>query len=916
MSNPNPVHTKEGGFENPKVQAKALASRKSEKSKNKRAATQAITKSPAITQGRTKRVTPEIQEKIREKLLGTEKNGHSYITNFIDNFLKEAKEDPNSQAARMLAQSMFNSELLSSLDEQLNKQMAKDNEFLLYRIRNTLYDKQAEVFDNNVDQTIIMICTRRAGKCWAPGTKIRLFNGDVKKVEDIKVGDVLMGYDNTPRKVLSTTRGKDLMYKVHSSRDDISFVCNSAHILTVWDRNTNTLVDKPLSYFLKHPAAATGYSGHYRLLRAKIDYPEKEHKIDPYILGLWLGDGCKSDAQITIGKDEKELIEFAQNSGWNEHISKNAAPSWWVPGMKVYLRQLNLLSNKHIPQEYKIDSIENRLKLLAGLIDSDGWHESPGSINISLSDKVLFDDVLELIQSLGFHTIVRGPIPTSYKKDGARIRCKDAYSVTFKGDLDLIPNKVSRKQGIKSKQNLGYGFIIDALPEGDYYGFTVEGDGRVLLADYTINHNTELNARLLLKDCTKPNHHALYLNRSFDNAVRQLGKPLDDLLMKLDMPHTGQVSSGFVQFDNGSDITLSGYNNKGDIDRYRGGKYSLIILDEISHLRSPKVLIEEVLEPSQIDFGKEAQMIFTGTPPRNKVNYARDLWNNPKIKHYHWSFMNNPYIPDKEDVIEKICEKHGVSIDSAFIQREYFGNMDAIDEDSMIFRGYRTYNELPKNISFEKAYVGVDFGFEDAAAVISGVVYNKTLYIVDQWSEKHQPISTLCEEVKRQYDNLKKMPLKQEPWVITDTNVKEGAYELQATYKIPNVFCAYKYDKDVAIEQLAEFMRTDKILIPNNPNGILYIEAENTLWKRDDETDEITHEIDDDALHPNALMALLYVSRQFAYEVLNIIDVNKPAKEITNAQEFVHQYETFEDDRTPNGLLELGDAETARHFVR
>lgn len=591
MSNPNPVHTKEGGFENPKVQAKALASRKSEKSKNKRAATQAITKSPAITQGRTKRVTPEIQEKIREKLLGTEKNGHSYITNFIDNFLKEAKEDPNSQAARMLAQSMFNTELLSSLDEQLNKQMAKDNEFLLYRIRNTLYDKQAEVFDNNVDQTIIMICTRRAGK-------------------------------------------------------------------------------------------------------------------------------------------------------------------------------------------------------------------------------------------------------------------------------------------------------------------------------------TELNARLLLKDCTKSNHHALYLNRSFDNAIRQLGKPLDDLLMKLDMPHTGQVSSGFVQFDNGSDITLSGYNNKGDIDRYRGGKYSLIILDEISHLRSPKVLIEEVLEPSQIDFGKEAQMIFTGTPPRNKVNYARDLWNNPKIKHYHWSFMNNPYIPDKEDVIEKICEKHGVSIDSAFIQREYFGNMDAIDEDSMIFRGYRTYNELPKNISFEKAYVGVDFGFEDAAAVISGVVYNKTLYIVDQWSEKHQPISTLCEEVKRQYDNLKKMPLRQEPWVITDTNVKEGAYELQVTYKIPNVFCAYKYDKDVAIEQLAEFMRTDKILIPNNPNGILYIEAENTLWKRDDETDEITHEIDDDALHPNALMALLYVSRQFAYEVLNIVDVNKPAKEITNAQEMVQQYETFEDDRTPSGLLELGDAETARHFVR
>ena len=543
-------------FANDKALASAAGKKKNS---SKTAATQAITKNPAIVQGacahHKKRVTPEIQQEIRDKLLGVERNGHSYITNFIDNFLSMAKKDPNSQAARMLAQSMFSSELLSSLDEQLNKQMAKDNEFLIYRIRNTLYDKQQEVFDDNINQTIEMICTRRAGK-------------------------------------------------------------------------------------------------------------------------------------------------------------------------------------------------------------------------------------------------------------------------------------------------------------------------------------TELNARLLLKDSSKPNHHALYLNRTFDNAVRQLGKPLDDLLMQLDMPHKGQVSSGYIEFDNGSTITLSGYNNKGDIDRYRGGNYSLIILDEISHLRSPKVLIEEVLEPAQIDFGKDAQMIFTGTPPRNKVNYARELWSNPKVKHYHWSFMDNPYIPDRDSVIQKICEKHGCTVDSAFIQREYFGNMDAIDEDSMIFRGYKTFDQLPQNVAFERAYVGVDFGFEDAAAVISGVVYNKTLYMIDQWSMSHQPISVLCEEVKRQYENLTKMKLKLPPVVICDTNVKEGAYELQATYKIPNVFCAYKYDKDVAIEQLAEFMRTGKILIPNKKDGILYIEAENTLWKRDEETDEILHEIDDEEFHPNALMALLYISRQFGYEVLNITDTNKEAKPI------------------------------------
>ena len=66
----------------------------------------------------------------------------------------------------------------------------------------------------------------------------------------------------------------------------------------------------------------------------------------------------------------------------------------------------------------------------------------------------------------------------------------------------------------------------------------------------------------------------------------------------------------------------------------------------------------------------------------------------------------------------------------------------------------------------------------------------------------------------------------------------------------------------------------------NKKDGILYIEAENTLWKRDEETDEIMHEIDDEEFHPNALMALLYISRQYGYEVLNITDTNKEAKPI------------------------------------
>lgn len=552
MANPEANKNAPKDFGGPECQAKATAAKKDPISKAKRAATQAITKSSAIAIGRNKRITPEIQEYIRQELLKPNGKGSTYMENFISAFLKEAKNDPNSRCGQLLASAMFSDELLKHLDEEANKQMAKDREFLIYRIRNTLYDKQQEVFDNNLDQAIQAICTRRAGK-------------------------------------------------------------------------------------------------------------------------------------------------------------------------------------------------------------------------------------------------------------------------------------------------------------------------------------TELTARLMLKDASKPNHHVLYINRTFDNAVKQAGKPLTDLLTSLCIPFEGSPGGGMVKFDNGSDITFGGFYNKGEIDKFRGFKYSLVLVDEIGHLRNPKMLIQEVLEPAMMDFGKESQIVYTGTPPRIKKSFAYELWHNPNIKHYHWSFMDNPFIPDKEGVIDKVCKEHGLTVDAPFIQREYYGNMEAFDVDAMIFRGYKTYNELPKGVVFDNAYIGVDWGFEDAAAVISGVVYNKVLYIIDQWSETHKAISETCAEIKRQYDNLQKFPLKKQVWVITDTNNKEAAYEAQVTYKIPNVFMAYKYDKDVAIDQLAEFMRTGKILIQNK--GILQEEAENTLWARDEETDEILHELSDE-YHPNALFALLYISRQAAVDVWNITDINKEAKKL------------------------------------
>lgn len=93
--------------------------------------------------------------------------------------------------------------------------------------------------------------------------------------------------------------------------------------------------------------------------------------------------------------------------------------------------------------------------------------------------------------------------------------------------------------------------------------------------------------------------------------------------------------------------------------------------------------------------------------------------------------------------------------------------------------------------------------------------------------------------------------------------------------------CAYKFNKNVGLKQLSSMMNTGNVLI--NKGSYLDDEAQNMLWKRDEESDKIIEEVDDDAYHANGMMALLYASRQFAVEYMGYVDNNKSAKKIATS---------------------------------
>ena len=427
---------------------------------------------------------------------------------------------------------------------------------------------------------------------------------------------------------------------------------------------------------------------------------------------------------------------------------------------------------------------------------------------------------------------------------------------------------------------------------------------------------TELMGRLLAKRVCRPDQHCVYINRSFDAAVRQIQKPLETALEAAGLHYRGTINGGKIEFDNGSWILIVGNNNASDVNKLRGEKLALVLCDECGHMRHLRELINEIIAPATMDYA-DSQIVMVGTPPRTRNGFVQELWEKGNIRKYHWTFKDNPFIPNKDNVIQEACEMFGISPDSNFIKREYLGDMYAYDTEAIYIKHYDKA-EPDKDKLYSHAYVAVDWGYEDKAAVVGMIVDKnaKKLYIVKDWSEAKKGIVEISQRVQEMVEYLKNnYRLDREPQVICDTNEKSAAQDLYTTYHISNVMLAYKYDLNYALDQLSDWFSASTVVV--SPNAKATIEdADNMIWKRDEDTDQIIHELDDDSYHGNAMFAVLYASRQFAYDVMGLIAENKPAKEITNAKEFVQQYETFEDNRTPSGILELGDAEVARHFVR
>jgi hypothetical protein len=144
--------------------------------------------------------------------------------------------------------------------------------------------------------------------------------------------------------------------------------------------------------------------------------PIADLSIDPYLLGVWLGDGTSASGSLTINETDEDIISKIRSRGY---IVKKLETKlrWSVEGLTRELRLLGVLNNKHIPASYLRSSFKQRLDLLHGLMDTDGYAGDTNQCEFCSTSKSLAYGVYELAVSLGFIVTIKESRARLYGKD-------------------------------------------------------------------------------------------------------------------------------------------------------------------------------------------------------------------------------------------------------------------------------------------------------------------------------------------------------------------------------------------------------------------------------------------------------------------------------------------------------------------
>ena len=392
--------------------------------------------------------------------------------------------------------------------------------------------------DNNYRKWDIFLNNHFKGLSYRMSNDFRYIDTDVvlkyaqghshneKRIERIKqfqkdTKQTLMS-NNEAKRVLTEGHWDDVIRKAgitkidrlnlyYNEKDLCTALYNCFYVLKTWVNHT-----RPIEVIDTNEIAMTGIKGKYDRTNFAVmkagacEYNKIKLPIEPYWLGAWLGDGI-ADRQVICGVDQeiadRANLDYPIESIYRE-TKQNSKLTYWNFGKSVrhLLQKNNLQSNKHIPEIYLQATISDKLELIAGLMDTDGYVDKKGTCILQMTNKQIIESIRAICCSLGFDCRAIGTKQGTYTKNGEKIMCKEVYTLTFYPNC-VIPLQVPRKRqsliaGIESRKQATQQirhkrlYITDIKPiqgvSKDYFCLAVDSETHMFLctSSYIPTHNT------------------------------------------------------------------------------------------------------------------------------------------------------------------------------------------------------------------------------------------------------------------------------------------------------------------------------------------------------------------------------------------------------------------------------------------
>lgn len=435
--------------------------------------------------------------------------------------------------------------------------------------------------DNSYDGEKLLLLVH--DECYDPNTLILGSDFEFKKISDFNVGDKVLVEGGIEKTIVKKTQGFTDTYRVKQPYgSDYIVTENHRLVLNQYTKNGHKEVIMTPKEYLDSSKFKKQHLT--RVMSKGIESEDNSLTIPPYLLGLWLGDGRSDSFTILVNKEEEpELLNYlgriAEMRGLNFELKRPKCQKiieFAFKGINSELRDISIYKNKHIPKHYMTSSIDSRLQLLAGLVDTDGYSDQKkGVIEFGMSRKNLIEQIRFLALSCGLSCSNVMHKISNYNTD--------TYRVYISGDLSIIPILTSKKSfedykpkttGRRNKVDVEY------IGKGEYVGIQVDGENdderKLILEDFTLSLNSGkwqkpdniLNNWRVTKTCLRLGSKIIgkCMMGSTSNALDKGGDNYKKMFMDSDVKKrsaNGQTKSGLYSL-----FIPMEWNFEGYIDEY------------------------------------------------------------------------------------------------------------------------------------------------------------------------------------------------------------------------------------------------------------------------------------------------------------------------------------------------------------